>query len=255
MDNSTLLQSADPPVFTMQTGSGFPNLLLICEHGGNAVPASLNGMGLEPDDLKKHFALDIGTRQLTETIASTLDAQAILANYSRLVVDLNRFPDAPSLFVTMCDNIPIPDNQNLTQEMQADRLKIFYDPFHNRIQDWLDERITSKQNPVIVTLHSYTPVLNGSPRPQEICVVSDTDRRLATPAIDHFRKAGYNVGDNTPFDGRKGISATFNRHGEHRQIPYLMIEFRNDLLQDQKQFEDLAGETAMALQTLLTLKF
>jgi len=234
----------------MSMGGTRNDCLLICEHGGNAIPHALNGLGLPPADLQKHFAVDIGARTLTETIAARLDAAAICANYSRLIVDLNRFPQSPTLIVTTGDNNPVPGNLNLSKTDRLLRQKHFYDPFHDRISDWIDDRLKQKVTPTIITIHSYTPVLGQVARPHGVCVVSNTDRRIADHAITHFENAGFRVGDNMPFDGRKGLSATFNRHGAQRQLPHLMIEFRNDLLSDNKDIDRIATTFCAMLNAL-----
>lgn len=250
ISKSELLHPADPPLFDFYEGS--KNLLLICEHGGNAVPTSMNLLGLDPQDMKTHAALDIGARALTENIIVRMNASSICANYSRLIIDLNRFPDAADIILLTCGPRPVPGNINLTANARDLRRQEFYDPFHNHIQGWLDKRIANGNTPVVIALHSYTSRLDQTIRNEEICIVSNTDRRLADPVISGFKAAGYKVGDNTPFDGRKRISATFNRHGDDRGIPCLMIEFRNDLLQNKKQLRTLTRQTTSILNAALS---
>jgi len=234
----------------MSMGGTRNDCLLICEHGGNAIPQSLNSLGLSAADLQKHFAVDIGARRVTETIAARLDTAAICANYSRLIVDLNRFPDSSTLIVTTGDDKEVPGNQNISKADRLLRQKNFYDPFHDRIADWIDTQLSRNVTPTIISIHSYTPVLGKVARPDGVCVVSNTDRRIADHAIAHFENAGFRVGDNKPFDGRKGLSATFNRHGTQRQLPHLMIEFRNDLLGDDKNIDRIATTFCTMLNAL-----
>ncbi|MDB5492058.1 MAG: N-formylglutamate amidohydrolase [Micavibrio sp.] len=249
------LNAVDPPLFDFYQG-GRGNILLICEHGGNAMPQSFRLLGLDPGDMNTHAAIDLGARTLTETLAATMDVSAICANYSRLIIDLNRFPDAPDLIPANCENKPVPGNSNLTAHARDLRRQEFYDPFHDHIRDWLDRRAAAGTPSAVVTLHSYTPTLGKTARAEEICIVSNTDRRLADPALNDFRQAGYKVGDNKPFDGRRRVSATFNRHGDDRGIPCLMIEYRNDLLQDKTMAPVLAAQTAAILNSnLLRLGF
>ncbi|MBI4031370.1 MAG: N-formylglutamate amidohydrolase [Proteobacteria bacterium] len=246
-----LLSPADPPVYDWIEGNGAASCLIICEHGGNALPAALGTLGLPSEDFRKHFAVDIGARTMAETLVSDLGLCGIFANYSRLAADLNRWPHAADTFAAAAEGKPVPGNLNLPQAEKDNRIARLYEPFHARIERWLDDQLLRNRRPSIVTVHSFTPVLNGVARPQEICVVSNADRRMADPVISAFRAARYAVGDNEPFDGRKGISATFNRHGTIRGLPNLMIEFRNDLLRDESRLMPLYRDTRAILHAAL----
>src|SRR5262245_18161028 len=67
-------------------------LLLICEHAGKRIPPPWRNLGLAPAFFNTHFAYDLGAGLLTARLAKALDASAVLAAYSRLFLDLNRFP-------------------------------------------------------------------------------------------------------------------------------------------------------------------
>lgn len=251
MVKQPLLSPSDPPVYDWVEGKTALPCLVICEHGGNALPAALGTLGLPPEDMNKHFMTDIGARPLAETLAAGLGLCGIFANYSRLAVDLNRWPHAADIFAETADGKPVPGNTNLSQAEKDDRITHLYEPFHACIENWLNNQKALNRNPAIITVHSFTPVLNGVERPQEICILSNIDRRMADPVIAAFRAEGYIVGDNEPFNGHKGISATFNRHGANRGLPHLMIEFRNDLLQDTKRQPALYGDTLSILSSAL----
>ena len=65
-------------------------LLFLCDHASNEVPPELENLGLDRDDFTRHIAYDIGAAKLTRALADLAAAPAILARWSRLVVDLNR---------------------------------------------------------------------------------------------------------------------------------------------------------------------
>jgi predicted N-formylglutamate amidohydrolase len=245
-----LLSPADPPVYDWVERTGAAPFLIVCEHGGNALPASLGTLGLAEEEMEKHSALDIGARAMAEKIAADFSLSAIFANYSRLAVDLNRWPHAADIFAAAAEGKLVPGNLGLFESERGERMLRLYKPFHDRIERWLDEQAAQGRDPAIVTVHSFTPVMHGVARPQEICIVSNGDRRLADPAIEGFRAAGYVVGDNAPFDGRKRISATFNRHGADRGLRNLMVEFRNDLLQDPERLPSLYGHARAVLSAI-----
>ena len=108
-----LLGPADPPPFRFTDRRSSSRCLVVADHAGNAVPGSLQGLGLEQNVFRQHIAVDIGSRALAERLAELLGASLVLANYSRLVVDLNRHLDDPTAFIPESDGVVIPGNQNL----------------------------------------------------------------------------------------------------------------------------------------------
>src|SRR5690606_34584901 len=99
----------DPVLFhgTERTGQPF---LLVCDHAGNAVPARLGTLGLDPELLTRHIGIDIGAWAHATALADRLDVPAIGQLYSRLVIDCNRRLDAPDSIALSSDGIDIPAN-------------------------------------------------------------------------------------------------------------------------------------------------
>ena len=50
----------DGPAFEVVNRDGVAELLLVCDHASNAVPKSLNRLGLADDAFEDHIAYDIG---------------------------------------------------------------------------------------------------------------------------------------------------------------------------------------------------
>ena len=70
---SWLLSGLDPdPVELVNAHSDHP-VVLVCEHAGQAVPTSLNGLGLPPGALDAHIGWDIGAREVTLRLAAATD--------------------------------------------------------------------------------------------------------------------------------------------------------------------------------------
>ena len=87
--------------------------LLTGDHVSNVFPKATNNLGLEDWVLERHVAYDIGTRSLLNHLSEYLDAPAVLAGYSRLLVDLNRSLEDPSAIPKFVDSIVIPGNLSL----------------------------------------------------------------------------------------------------------------------------------------------
>src|SRR5579872_6562690 len=96
MASQSLLAASDPPVFELCQSSGAAPVLLTCDHASRRVPAGLDLLGLTDVALAQHIGWDIGAAAVTRLLAPLLDAPAVLAGYSRLVIDCNRAPSDPS---------------------------------------------------------------------------------------------------------------------------------------------------------------
>ena len=69
---ASLIGPSDPPPFTVINPDGRANAVLVCDHGGRAVPGALNGLGLDPALLDRHIAWDIGAAAVTRALAARL---------------------------------------------------------------------------------------------------------------------------------------------------------------------------------------
>ena len=107
-------------------------VLIIVDHASNQVPPGVD-LGLEAALLDDHIAVDIGTEALAVALAAELDAPAVMATVSRLVIDMNRDPDAPGLVPTASDGHVVPGNLALTKVERELRFSAIHAPYHAAI--------------------------------------------------------------------------------------------------------------------------
>ncbi|MBI2234375.1 MAG: N-formylglutamate amidohydrolase [Micavibrio aeruginosavorus] len=225
-----LLGPGDPPPFTVLNPDGRAKALLVCDHAATAVPAKLGLLGLGAEDYTRHYAVDIGVRSVTEQLSALIDAPAIVANYSRLVVDLNRDLQHPTAFAQSGEGKPVPGNITMTDEDRQCRIDEIYNPYHAALAGMIDGFLGRKTIPLILSIHSFTSVFFRQKRPWEVGVMWTQDKRMAGAIIEFFRGKGFNVGDNEPYDGRFLQGTTMNRHADSRRLPNVLIEIRNDMI-------------------------
>jgi predicted N-formylglutamate amidohydrolase len=171
---------------------------------------------------------------LTERLASTLSATAVLCQYSRLVVDCNRQLMDPSAFLEFGDGIVVPGNRNLHAEDKRVRADEIYWPYHQAVESQVARLQATGRAPIFLALHSFTPVLNGESRPWEMGVLWDSDRLTAEIFIHDLREAGFHVGDNEPYSGKAPQDFTVDHHAEAGGLPHAGIEIRQDLINDEQ---------------------
>lgn len=204
---------------------GTSDILLLCDHASNQVPEGIE-LGVRPEQLDLHIAVDIGAEPLTRALATRLDAPAILATVSRLVIDLHREAEHPDLIPSVSDGHVIPGN---ALPDRAARIVAYHHPYHEALAALID----MTRPKLLAAIHSFTPRLESArgDRPWEVGILYNQDDRAARIAIELLAAEGLEVGDNQPYSG-KLLNATLNRHGEGRGLPYLAIEVRNDLIAD-----------------------
>lgn len=221
---------------------------LVCEHAGKVIPKSLGDLGLKQSDLLRHIAWDIGAEPVARHLSQLLDAPLVMQRYSRLVYDCNRPPDAPSAIPEVSETTPIPGNERLSPEEKAERAQAIYFPFHAQVSSMLEHRLRLGQKVIFVTVHSFTPVFKGVERRLEVGLLHDRDRRFSDVLLALMRRQGIDVRANEPYGPQDGVCHTLNLHAGARDLPYAMIEIRNDLIEGETQQKEWAERLSDFLQ-------
>lgn len=239
---------------TDNTGGRAP-VTLLCDHASNTIPDAFDGLGLSASQLHTHVAYDPGAAALTREIAGRLDAAYVLGGYSRLLIDVNRAPEAPDSIVRENDGIRVPGNENLTETDRSARVEGIYDPYHATVDHLLAGRIGRHGTQLVVSVHSFTPTFAGRERPWEIGLIYERDRRLAgrlaAGMVENSDRDRLTLGLNQPYSPDDRVYHTLERHAEARELPCAMVELPNDKLVDPKQRAVWAERLANALKASL----
>ncbi len=240
-----LLGPDDPsPVTVLNEGSDYP-VVLVCEHAGRAIPVSLGFLGLERRHMDLHIAWDIGTEALCRQLSQSLGATAVLQPYSRLVIDCNRPTNAPDAMPAVSDHVAVPANVDLIGPARQARIDEIFTPFHRAVDDILS-RASCK---AAFSVHSFTPIMNGVPRPWDIGFLyrkdEETSKRLG--AVVARQSPDLVIGFNQPYQIDDLSDWFVPQHGERRAMPHSLIEIRNDHLGD----DQVAAPWAVLLATAI----
>jgi predicted N-formylglutamate amidohydrolase len=235
-----LLTAGEPSPYYVVNPLAEKPVLLVCDHASCRFPQALGDMGLDPFARRCHLAIDIGAGKLTEMVAKSLGVTAVIAQYSRLVVDCNRQLMDPGAFLEYGDGILVPGNRNLSQADKDARAESIYWPYHKAIDSQVDRLRSIGPKPAFISIHSFTPVLNGISRDIQMGVLWDKDARLSDIFIEELRSAGFLTGDNEPYSGRAPQDFTIDHHAEETGLPHVGIEVRQDLI------DDIAGVAQIA---------
>ena len=247
-----LLRPGDPPAVELFNLRGRAPLLATCDHASNRIPAALGELELGESDLRRHIGWDIGAAGVTRRLADRLDAPAILAGYSRLVVDCNRDVADPTSMPAVSDGVEVPGNAALTETARRRRIEALFRPYHRAIEQALDGFAARGVHPALLSIHSFTPVMNGIARPWHIGVLWDQDPRLPVPLLAALRREpALLVGDNEPYSAREPAGFTVRTHAVRRGLPHVAVEIRQDLVADASGEREWAERLARCLTPIL----
>jgi predicted N-formylglutamate amidohydrolase len=243
-----------PPVLE-QNAAGRSPFLLIADHYGRLIPRALGDLGVPASELTRHIAWDIGIAGVAEALSDHLDAHLVAQRYSRLVIDCNRPPTAPSSIPVISEATAIPGNEGLAPDAAAARRQAIFDPYHNRVREIIDARLRDGIPTALVALHSFTLVYAGIARPWHIGTLYQRDTRLPPLLLKLLRGEGdLVVGDNEPYAVSDETDYTIPVHGEARGLMNTGIEIRQDLIADpagQKQWADRLARIFGEIETAL----
>ena len=242
--NSTLarlLGEDEPRPFDLAGRDALSPFVIACDHAGRRLPRSLGRLGLSAVELGSHVAWDIGAQAVTQRLGALLDAFVVWQPYSRLVIDCNRPLGAADSIATRSERTLIPGNRGLGQGDADVRAREVFHPYHDQIRDELDRREHLGRSSIFVAMHSFTPVFEDVHRPWHVGVLFNRDARLAESLLRLLRsEGGLVVGCNEPYAANTQSDYSLVHHGEHRGIPSVELEIRQDLIPDE------AGQTEWA---------
>ena len=202
-----------------------PRWVLTCEHASNQLPSPWSW---SDDDVwlrDQHWAYDIGAAALTRSLAAETGAPAVLARFSRLLIDPNRPPDSATLCRTTADGKPVQLNAQV-DDLPA-RMR-YWSAYHDAVAS----QVEASSAPVVFAIHSFTPVYEGQRRQLEVGVLFDREEDLAGSLVALLRADGLQVKRNEPYSGKAVMIYAAERHASACGKGALEIEVRQDLCGD-----------------------
>ncbi|CAK0770131.1 N-formylglutamate amidohydrolase [Gammaproteobacteria bacterium] len=242
-----LLAPGEPAAFEIINAKGKGRVVLVCDHASNQIPRRLGTLGLGADERADHIAWDPGAAEVAQRLAVHLDAPLVLSGYSRLVIDCNRPLDSPESIPVQSTGVPVPGNLGLTPEDRDARIQALFWPYHRAIAALLDRRV--HQPTLLLSIHSFTPCLNGHQRPWPIGISYGRDARLALRMRSELARHGLLVGDNEPYALEDTHDYTIPIHGEGRGLLHALIEIRQNEIRIPAETATWAARLAEAYWT------
>lgn len=219
-------------------------VFLTCEHATQRMPLGWRWPDRDRRLIDTHWAFDLGARELTHGLAAQLDAGAVLSRFTRLLIDPNRPHDSPTLFRAEAEGEPVELNTRLLDDAERRRrIEHLWRPYHEAV----DRALAATRAPVLLAMHTFTPIYEGRRRELEIGVLFDREEALATELAAGLGARGLRVALNEPYSGKAGLMFAGDLHASAHGRRAVELEVRQDLATDPRFRDELAGLLASLL--------
>jgi N-formylglutamate deformylase len=252
--------------FTEPTAPRVP-ILLSVPHCGTIIPENLKAQ-YRPDKIDFIDDTDWFVHDLY-SFAPAMGISLLSANVSRWVIDLNRHPESKPLYsdgrviTGLCpttdflgNNIYNDNRKEVSTADVAERVKLYYEPYHQKIQSTLQELKAEFGKALLWDCHSIRQFV-PSIRPEKFpdLILGDADRTSASPGIiettlKNLEASKLVVSHNTPFKGGH-ITRAYGKPSEN--IHALQLEMTKVNYMDDAEREYHPVRSARIQQTLKTV--
>ena len=192
-----------------------------CEHASNSVPTDVQVSEKDHHFLQTHWGWDIGAESVTRHLVQATGSQGILATHSRLWIDLNRSLERTDLIRLETEGHTLSFNENLSEHAEQQRLQQVYDTFHAAYNALVEKRCQEPTPVTLISIHSFTPVWNGTVRTMDIGVLFDECEELGIKLAALLKEEGLFVEINAPYTGRGGLMFSVEDKGKRHHCPHL----------------------------------
>jgi predicted N-formylglutamate amidohydrolase len=144
-------------------------IIISCEHAVCTVPKAYQPLFVPHTHLlQTHRGYDRGALVVAKALHQAIGDYALYADYSRLLVDLNRSLFYPGLFSKITRVLP--------RRVKKDILDDYYFPYRRQLQDTIAAYIAQGAQVIHLSVHSFTPVLNNHVRHNNVSLLYDPKR-------------------------------------------------------------------------------
>jgi predicted N-formylglutamate amidohydrolase len=150
--------------------------------------------------MQSHRAYDIGARDIFHFFCDKLEVDFSLeAEYSRLLVELNRSKHHPNLFSSI--------TKDLSPEEKRKIISHYYLPFRRKVENKIGSYLKQGFEVVHLSIHSFTPELDGEIRNASVGLLYDPKNKIEKELCRLWKSSfqsynsGFKLRFNYPYKG------------------------------------------------------
>ena len=228
-------------------------IILSCEHAVNTIPPEFERYFTEHSALlNSHRGIDFGAAAIARHLSQSLNCYLLSATISRLLIDYNRTLNQPGCFSEISKNSPDALKQTLIES--------YYQPYRQQIIKQINTSIAEGYQVWHLSIHSFTPVMDGVVRETDIGILYDPARESEKRLVRRWQQLlkshdkHWRTRLNYPY---KGTADGFTTHlrSEYADSDYLGIEMECNqaLMQDTSNLARMSKLLECTLLKLLHL--
>lgn len=225
------------------------NLFLTCEHAGNEIPEKYEEYFSKAGEvLETHRGYDPGALDLLKH----LSPMAIFSQeymISRLLIEPNRSLGHPQLFSEFTVQLPEAQKEELLRE--------YYLPYRNFVEGRVADSISEGKEIVHISVHTFTPELNGELRDADIGLLYDPVRKAEEEFCQEFKNQIFRQNSdlktrfNYPYLGVDDGFTTYLRQRFPDHYVGIELEVNQKYVQENKMEKRLKNDIFEALSKVL----
>jgi predicted N-formylglutamate amidohydrolase len=206
--------------------------------------------------LQLHIAWDPGALFVAEHLSKRFEAPLHRGEYSRLVVDLNRTVGNSRLIRRISDGHCIPFNRGLTRGEIERRIVRYYRPYRRAVGEEVAAIIGREGRCIHLSIHSFTPELQGKLRLNDIGLMYDRSRLPEAELVRELRTklaevTGLTVWLNRPYSGTAdGIMPRIREAHSGESYVAIELEVNQKHAHTQPALTSIAESFGRLLETL-----
>ena len=231
-----------------------PTVLVIsCEHAGCGVPHDyVHLFEHDKNVLTTHRAWDKGAGEIAAHLSKVFNCDSTKTTFTRLLIDCNRSLGHKDCFSEYSKSLAEDDRQRLIDH--------YYTPYREETEAVIRKHINNGNQVLHLSIHSFTPELNGISRNAAIGLLYDPARHGEQEVARLWhglllaQKPAYRVRKNYPYRGNAdGFTSTLRKKYHEEDYLGLEVECNQALMEDAESFSQLQHVLAHTLDELLQL--
>lgn len=184
--------------------------VISCEHALNWIPDRFAHCFTDSEKvLVSHRGWDPGALILAHTISSTFQAPLVIYPFTRLLIEPNRSEHHHNLYSEYSRHLIAPEKKFLLEQ--------HYRPYRKSVEDKISTLAVQNFIPIHLSIHTFTPALNGSKRDFDIGLLYDPSRTAEKLFCSQWKtsilqkNSGLSIRMNQPYKGKADGFTTFLR--------------------------------------------
>ncbi|WP_019215144.1 N-formylglutamate amidohydrolase [Legionella tunisiensis] len=229
-------------------------LVISCEHAVNTVPVAYQKQFAPYHHLlESHRGIDFGSLSIANHLRQVFNCDFIQAQATRLLIDCNRSLTHSHCFSEITINLPQAEKQQLIQQ--------YYLPFRQAAVAKIKEQIAQDRQVLHLSIHSFTPILNGKERNADIGFLYDprraSEKMFARDWQQQLKQYNSQLRTrlNYPYLGiNDGFTRALRKQFPDENYAGIEVESNQALVQDEKTLTQLTDALTTTLKVLLNMK-